>query len=67
MNCDAAFVDSKVALAFVVRDDAGLLVVTRTRLLQASSAYEARTKAIECAISLSSGKLWSNMCFSSDA
>lgn len=58
VNCDAAFLECRAALAFVVRDDTGLLVVARSKLLRLSSASEAETK---CDIPRK------NYCFSSDA
>lgn len=67
MNCDAEFLDGKAALAFVVRDEACLLVVDRTKLLRLSSALEAEMKAIEWAIRSVCDNPGRNFCFSSDA
>lgn len=67
VNCDAAFLEGRAALAFVVRDDTCLLVVARSKLLCLSSASEAETKAIEWAICSSCDILGKNYCFFSDA
>lgn len=67
MNCDASFVGGKVALAFVVHDDAGLLVVAITKQVRLSSAYEAKMKSIEWAMSFASSKPWNNLSFSLDS
>lgn len=66
VNCDVAFKDSKGALAFVVRNEACLFVVARTKLLCLSSAFETETKAIEWAIWCPCENLERNFYFSSD-
>lgn len=47
INYDAIVVKDKAALAFVVRDDEGLLIMALTKLVLAQSMYEAKLKAIE--------------------
>lgn len=65
--CDAEFIDDRDALAFVVHDDVGFFVVVRTKLLRFFSAYEAKMKAIEWAISFASSKPRNKVCFFSYA
>lgn len=67
VNCDAAYVDGRAALEFVVRDEADLLVVAITKLLCLSSALEVEIRAIKWAIRCADNDQWRNFCFSSDA
>lgn len=67
INCDAAFVCGKVVLAFVVRDELGLLIQAFSKLTLAPSAFAAEIFAIEWSMLEASRMKWQNLCFSSDA
>lgn len=47
MNHDAAIVGINAALAFVVRDDDGLLVISHSKLIQVCLVREGETKIVE--------------------
>lgn len=67
VNCVATWANGKAAMTVVVCDDDGLLVMACSKLPPLFSAYEAKMKTIEWAVTLAAIKPWNKLIFSSDA
>lgn len=66
MNCDVAFANGKAAITDVIRDESELIKALAQTVL-ASSAYKAKTKAVEWAVIEAAREDWTRFQFSSDA
>ena len=67
VNTDAAFKEGAAALAMVVRDSCGKVLLLQTKLETAHSPMEAELKALSWALESVVSMSWRNLIWSSDA